>query len=100
LREAIIASNHYPGTQTILFDIPGLGPHTIQLDSVLPDLSSVNIENTSGESITVRGEGSADPYRIFTISYGPTVTISGLTITNATMPSAAAASITLARSTL
>lgn len=84
LREAIVAANVDGGAENIIFDIPGNGPHTIQLDLSLPTLSdSVNITNTSGEKITVRGEGSTEPYRIFTIDPGQTVNISGLTITNA-----------------
>jgi len=83
LREAIAAANADGGVETITFDIPGAGPHTIQLGSVLPDVSeSVNILNTSGENIAVRGEGFADAYRIFWIHPAAVVTISGLTITN------------------
>ena len=83
LREAIEEANALAGTDTIDFNIPGEGPHTIQLDSVLPELSeSVDILNSSGEGITVRGEGADDPYGIFFINGGQTVNISGLTITN------------------
>jgi CSLREA domain-containing protein len=83
LREAINLANADAGTETITFDLPGEGPHMIQLTAALPALSeSANILNTSGESITVRGEGAADRYRIFTINAGVTATISGLTITN------------------
>jgi CSLREA domain-containing protein len=38
LREAINASNYLTGTNTITFDIPGAGPHTIQPTSALPAL--------------------------------------------------------------
>ncbi len=80
LREAITAANANAVVETITFDLPGAGAHTIQLSSALPTLSSMSV--SSGESITVRGEGSADPYLIFTINSGSTVTISGLTISN------------------
>ena len=83
LRQAITDANAMTGADTITFDIAGDGPHTIQLTQALPALSqSVDILNTSGESIMVRGEGAADPYRIFTINSGQTVNISGLTISN------------------
>jgi CSLREA domain-containing protein len=83
LREAITAANSLAGTDMVGFDIPGDGPHTIQLMTALPALSqSVNILNTLGKSITIRGEGSTDPYRIFTINAGATVTISTLTISS------------------
>jgi CSLREA domain-containing protein len=39
LREALIASNSYSGTtETIAFNIPGRGPHTIQLRDGLPEV--------------------------------------------------------------
>ena len=62
LREAIAAANADAGAETITFDIPGAGPHTIQLTQALPALSeSVNITNTSGESTTVRARGMRTP---------------------------------------
>jgi CSLREA domain-containing protein len=39
LREAIDAANANPGTDTIAFDIPGAGPHTIKLCALLPKLT-------------------------------------------------------------
>ena len=87
LREAITGANANADESTIAFDIPGAGPHIIQLDGVLPVLRTIiNISNLSGESITVRGEGAADPYRIFFISSGAVndlpVSISNLIISN------------------
>jgi CSLREA domain-containing protein len=38
LRDALIASNSYPGTDTIAFNIPGRGPHTIQPRWGLPEV--------------------------------------------------------------
>ncbi len=47
LREAIIASNTVPGQQIIAFDIPGPGPHTIEICSLLPAITdSVLIDGT------------------------------------------------------
>jgi CSLREA domain-containing protein len=82
LREAITAANGDAGADFITFDIAGAGPHTIQLTAALPALSqSVKILNASGESVTVRRD-TGGSYRIFTISDGQNVQISGLTITN------------------
>ncbi|HEX9988647.1 MAG TPA: S-layer homology domain-containing protein [Chloroflexia bacterium] len=39
LREAICASNNNPGADTVSFDIPGTGVHTINLLSQLPDIT-------------------------------------------------------------
>jgi CSLREA domain-containing protein len=39
LREAINAANANPGADTIAFDIPGAGPHVIELCSLLPKLT-------------------------------------------------------------
>lgn len=36
IREAIAASNNTPGTDVVNFNIPGAGPHTLQLGSALP----------------------------------------------------------------
>src|SRR5438105_2168429 len=40
LREAIAAANAHAGTDTIVFNIPGTGPHTIRPISHLPSLTS------------------------------------------------------------
>jgi CSLREA domain-containing protein len=48
LREAINAANALDGADTIVFNIPGAGPHTIQPFSALPTLSSpVVIDGTT-----------------------------------------------------
>src|SRR5688500_8070430 len=39
LRQAIVDANSSPGTNRIAFDLPGQGPHTIQLTSDLPYLN-------------------------------------------------------------
>ncbi|HEX3085010.1 MAG TPA: CSLREA domain-containing protein, partial [Pyrinomonadaceae bacterium] len=86
LRAAIEQANATAGADTVNFDLPGAGPHTIQLSSALPVISDgVDILNTSGESVTVRRNTGGD-YRIFNINTGinsgKTVNIFGLTITN------------------
>jgi CSLREA domain-containing protein len=85
LREAILATNNTPGKGTITFDLPGAGPHVIQLQTGLPAISeSVDILNTSGESITVKGYGgrSYSFLNIFTVNAGQTVNMSYLTISH------------------
>lgn len=42
LREAINAANASPAADTISFEIPGAGPHTITLSSLLPAMSGAN----------------------------------------------------------
>ena len=81
LREAIIAANSDSGLSTITFDIPGAGPHIIQLTAPLDDLETdMNIQGPTDETVEVRGE---DLYSVFTIfDPGVTVSISDLTISN------------------
>ncbi len=40
LREALNTANDHPGADTISFAIPGTGPHTLVVDSLLPSLNS------------------------------------------------------------
>ena len=85
LRDAILEANSAPDENTITFD-PGVfaapGPHTINLSSALPDLSSkLTIQGPGPGVLTVR-RSSTDQFRIFTIGLGHTVTISGITIEN------------------
>ncbi|MBT4497741.1 MAG: hypothetical protein HOC74_08470 [Gemmatimonadetes bacterium] len=48
LRQTILYANSNPGTDTITFDISGPGPHTIQLQSPLPNITDpVVIDGTS-----------------------------------------------------
>jgi CSLREA domain-containing protein/uncharacterized repeat protein (TIGR01451 family) len=83
LREAIIAANFDSDLSTIIFDLPGAGPHTIQLTSFLDDLETdMHIEGPSDESVSVKGESGFNPYSIFTIAPGAVVSISNLTITD------------------
>jgi hypothetical protein len=82
LRQAITNANATAGADTISFDIADAGPHVIQLASVLPDISeSVDILNTSNESVTVKGNGSTGGFRVFRINLGA-VTIRNLIISN------------------
>lgn len=90
LREAINAANPGSGESFITF-LPGL-TGTIQLASALPSLSSnLTIAGPGPNLLSVR-RNSGGNYRIFTASNGtasgPTVSISGLTITNGLAPSA------------
>ena len=45
LREAILCANLSPGQDTITFNIPGSGPHTIQPTSALPTITSPVVIN-------------------------------------------------------
>src|SRR5262249_49855707 len=56
---------------------------TINLTRALPDLTrSVSIEGPGPELMTVRGQGTAGRYRIFTVTTEATVSIAGLTVSN------------------
>jgi CSLREA domain-containing protein len=85
LREAITQANALAGPDTITFDPAAFaapGPHTINLSSALPDLSTdMTIQGPGASVLTVRRD-TGGIYRIFTIGAGHTVTISGLTISN------------------
>jgi len=92
LREAITAANAAAGTDTITFDIPGAGPHTISLLTALPNISTnTNIQGPGANLLTVQRStavGTPD-FRIFLVqskvfTTQPTVftVISGLTISN------------------
>jgi CSLREA domain-containing protein/uncharacterized repeat protein (TIGR01451 family) len=79
LREAIIAANSDSDATTITFDIPGAGPHVIQLLEPLDELETdMEIEGPTDESVEVKGESF---YGIFTILY-PVVGISNITISD------------------
>jgi hypothetical protein len=62
----------------ITFGVQG----TINLTGALPDLThSISIEGPGADLMTVRRDSGGD-YRIFTVVSGPTVVLTGLTITN------------------
>ncbi len=83
LREAIIAANLDFDMSTITFDIPGNGPHIIQLTGILDDLETdINIEGPTDESVRVKGESVFNPYSIFSILPGAVVNISNLIISD------------------
>src|SRR5207249_5055987 len=74
LREAITYANSHAGADTITFDptvFAAPGPYTLQLASALPTLSGdVDIQGPSAKLVTVRGQGAANPYRIFFVGTG------------------------------
>ena len=88
LRSAIRLANDTPGADTVVFDLPGDGPHVINTTFPLVLNSDVEILNdrAGDENVTVRrGTTSNDPsvqFRIFTVEGGSTVLLAGLTITN------------------
>ncbi len=60
LREAINAANANSGTDTIAFNIPGVGPHTIQPTSALPTITDpvvIDGYTQSGASPNTNGPG-------------------------------------------
>ena len=80
LREAINAANSNPDASTISF-APGVRG-TIGLASALPSLgTNIVLAGHGANLLTVRRTGTAN-YRLFAVSSGSTVTISGLTISN------------------
>ena len=88
---------------TITFDLPGGGPHTITLlTGEIPVAKNVTIKNTSGERITVSGNNNG---RVFNINAGFTVAITGLTLSGGSVTGNGGAvinngSLTLVNSTL
>ena len=91
LREAILAANAAPGTETIVFDIPTTDPgydsvadrYTITLTEELPYLNSdMFINGLGAKRLTVRRDAAAAAFPVFRIDeVNKTVTISGMTIT-------------------
>jgi hypothetical protein len=72
-------------TQAVNGDAINFGVNgTINLTGALPDLAhNVSIQGPGANLLTVRGAGSEGyPFRVFTVPFGATVSISGLTITN------------------
>src|SRR5262245_33753759 len=64
LRWAITQANAEPGDDTIAFDVTG----TISLTRALPDLSSnIDLQGPGADLLTVRGQGAAGGYGIFTV---------------------------------
>ena len=60
LREAIIAANNSSGSTGIHFAIPGVGAHTILLDSPLPAISAqVHLDATTDDSFLANAERPA-----------------------------------------
>jgi hypothetical protein len=94
LREAITSANATNTNDRILFAAPVTG--TIQLTTALPSLANqgtLEIDGPGADVLTVRGEGVADPYGIFSVATGATVTIEGLTIRDGRSNGAVAAGV-------
>jgi hypothetical protein len=87
MRDAITLANMDPGQDTIQFAPAVAG--TITLLSALPDLSTaIMLEGPGADALTVARsatEGTPE-FRIFTVSAGAEVTISGLTVTGGRAP--------------
>jgi CSLREA domain-containing protein len=91
LRAAIEVSNSHVGTDAIVFNIPTTDPGfsngtwTINLPRALPDIfDAVNIGGPGPEQLVVQRSsafGTPD-FRVFSVSAGGTMNISGLTVSN------------------
>jgi Right handed beta helix region len=78
LRQAILDANTQPGDDTVTF-APGV-TGAINLASALPDLSSnIDLEGPGAASLTVQ-PASGGLFRVFHVTAGATVTLTGLTI--------------------
>ncbi|OUC15999.1 MAG: hypothetical protein B0A82_03825 [Alkalinema sp. CACIAM 70d] len=88
LRQAILNANAFAGSNTITFQIPGAGPHTIALQSALPNITdTVIIDGTSQAEFTTTPLITLDGTAIATTANGLTLAangnqVKGLTITN------------------
>jgi hypothetical protein len=80
LRGAITAANANAGDDTIVIGVTG----TVVLTGALPNLSSnIEIKGPGADQLTVRGPGTASAppgFRIFNVTLGSVVSISGITI--------------------
>jgi photosystem II stability/assembly factor-like uncharacterized protein len=90
LRQALLDANAHPGPDTIIFDIPGAGPHTIQPTSTLPTITDpVTIDGTYQPGfagtplIVLDGTAAGAGVNGLTIAAGDS-TVRGLVIDNFT----------------
>jgi CSLREA domain-containing protein len=94
LRAAIEAANSHAGDDGIFFNIPTAGNNcdasgncTINLGTVLPNLSdAVTITGPGASKLTVQ-RMSSSPFRIFNVTTTGVVTLSGMTISNGRLTS-------------
>jgi CSLREA domain-containing protein len=86
LREAISAANSEAGAELITFAaaLTSGGPATITLLNSVPNLSDMTISGPGGNLLTVQrsAAGGTPSFRVFTINFGSTVSISALTVMN------------------
>ena len=90
LRDAIAQADINAGDDTIIFDLPGPGPHGILLTSGFFLSSNIAIINDhAGDELVALHRSAASGtqfFRIFTIDPGLTVTLAGLALTNGRAP--------------
>jgi hypothetical protein len=89
LRQAILDANSNPGADTIQFNIPGAGPHTIQPLSALPTVTSAvvidgwsqgGVGYTGPPLIELDGSSAGSGVHGLNISASSAVTVRGLVI--------------------
>jgi len=75
LSEAIAAN-----VNTVTFDIPGPGPHTIHLKSALPEITgtaNISIDNASGQAVIIKAPVGVGAFKA---DYGSQLSLSGVTL--------------------
>jgi hypothetical protein len=93
LRNAILNANDDDGVNLVDFDIPGTGPHTIDLVSSLPAITdALTLDGTSQPGyagtplIDVDTSDLTTPGTAFTTGTGGTVDVQGITVSPAAVP--------------
>jgi hypothetical protein len=86
-REAIRNANNTAGDDIITFDLPGGGPHVIDLTTELPALtsnSSIINDRRGDEAVTIERSTASgtNQFGLLTVSKGKTVLLAGLTLAN------------------
>ncbi|HYJ05518.1 MAG TPA: choice-of-anchor Q domain-containing protein [Chthoniobacterales bacterium] len=84
LRTAITSANNTFDQDLIVFDLPGAGPHVIDLTSPLPtivDPVSIINDRSGDEPITIQRNGAGGSFRVFTVA-SPEVLLAGIAISN------------------
>ena len=84
LREAITCANNFSALNNIIFDIPGSGPHIIQVLSALPTItgSGLTMDGGSGFNIEINGSALTGAENGLSLDGATSCTITGLMISS------------------